>query len=200
MKTLLLALLLSLSGCAPSIDTQSMTAVRLEIGEGVCSGTVVAPTVILSAGHCFIDEEDDDEGDPAPAPTHMLVNGRDVKILAIVFDGNDHALVEVDFFFHDWASIGKQPPVGTHVHYWGNPAGKNFLYREGYVTNYDHSMMMLNINGFFGDSGAGIFDEAGNVVGVVNIISFDPIKGLVFSLMGSAALEFTPQQYMMMGL
>jgi len=192
-KLLAAAFLFCLVGCT-GLEQQALTAVRLNIPGGVCSGTVVSPTVILTAGHCF---EADEEG---YTPTVMQVNGYPVKILAVVFDGNDHALVRVDFFFQQWASIGKQLQPGARVHYWGNPAGLNFVYREGYVTGYEHGTMVLDVNGFFGDSGAGLFDENGDVVGTINTINYYPHEGLVFTLMGSPALEFTPLQYHMMGI
>ena len=179
---------------------QPLTTMRLDFPDGTCSGTVVAPSVVLSAGHCF--EEDENEwGLPLPAPTSMLVDGYKVKILAVVFDDNDHALVQVEFKFKQYAKLVKAPAVGAHVHYWGNPAGINNVYREGYVTSYKHAAMMMDINGFFGDSGAGIFDDAGNVVGVLSFISAYPHQGLTFTLMGAATpLEFTPLQYDMMGV
>src|SRR5665213_2404872 len=97
MKIFCLALLLSLAGCCMPRAAQQMATVRLDITDGTCSGTVVAPDVILSAGHCF-EDEDDEDADEAP-PTSVLVDGYKVKILAVVFDGNDHALVKVDFTF-----------------------------------------------------------------------------------------------------
>ena len=202
MKIFLLASLLSLVGCAPDTQHEPLTVVRLEIPDGICSGTVVTPSVILSAGHCFGDVREEDQGKEAKKepPTSMKINGRTVKILAVVLDGNDHALVHVDFVFPYVAHLGRKPRTGAHVHYYGNPAGLDLIYREGYVASYRHSAMMLNINGFFGDSGAGIFDEFGEVIGVMNFINPHESRGLVFSLMGVDALEFTPQQYMMMGL
>ena len=205
-KALILAFLLLLfgaflilaGGCASlDLDRQARAAVRLDIAEGTCSGTVVAQNVILSAGHCF---KDDDEDDLSDMPTSMLVNGMEVKILAIVLDGNDHALVRVDFSFPSWVLIGVPPKPGTHVHYWGNPAGINNVYREGYITHYNHSAMMLDVNGFFGDSGAGIFDAFGHVVGVIGFINVSHHDGRAFTLMGADALEFTRQQYVLMGV
>jgi V8-like Glu-specific endopeptidase len=181
-----------------AVLAQSPVTARLDFDDGTCSGTVVAPTVILSAGHCFQEEENDFGF--SIARTSMKVDGYEVKILAVVLDGNDHALVKVDFTFHSFAKLAKVPAVGAHVHYWGNPAGINNVYREGYVTSYHHSDMILNVNGFFGDSGAGIFNEDGNVVGVVSFIAATARHGLVFSLMGANALEFTPLQYDMMGV
>jgi hypothetical protein len=194
-------MIVALARVATAIEPSPATA-RLTIDGATCSGTVVAPSVILSAAHCF-EEEENELGfriPPAAAPTSMLVDGYKVYIEAIVFDDADHALVKVIFVFKDHAQLGQRPAVGAPVHYWGNPAKINNVYREGYVTSYHHSEMVLDVNGFFGDSGAGIFDASGKVVGVMSYISTHPHQGLVFRLMGAYPLEFTPLQYSMMGV
>jgi hypothetical protein len=194
--------LLRVAAAGPS----SATTARLDIDGATCSGTIVAPSVILSAAHCFEDADVDPIDKffghvvPTPPPTSMLVDGYKVFIESIVFDDADHALVKVIFIFKDHAQLGKMPEVGAKVHYWGNPAKVNDVYREGYVTSYHHSEMLMDVNGFFGDSGAGIFDESGKVVGVMSYISPHRHDGLVFRLMGAYPLEFTALQYSMMGV
>jgi hypothetical protein len=194
-------MIVALARAATAADPSPATA-RLTIDGATCSGTVVAPSVILSAAHCF-EEEENELGSripPAAAPTSILVDGYKVYIEAIVFDDADHALVKVIFVFKDHAQLGQRPAVGAPVHYWGNPAKINNVYREGYVTSYHHSEMVMDVNGFFGDSGAGIFDASGKVIGVMSYISTHPHQGLVFRLMGAYPLEFTPLQYSMMGV
>lgn len=179
---------------------------RLTIDKATCSGTVVAPNVILSAKHCFVEEVDEEIAEMfglsiiKPLPTEMLVDGFKVYILAIVFDESDHALVKTDHFFKEFATLGKRPDVGAHVHLWGNPVGVHNVYREGYVTSYSHGEMVMDMNGFFGDSGAGIFDADGKLVGVMSYIAAQRHQGLVFRLMGSYPMDFTPLQYSMMGV
>jgi Trypsin-like peptidase domain len=201
-------------GCShitPSLQEQSLSAVRLQMGHGICSGTVVGPSVILTADHCFTETAPDDKSSdgpdvlsilkPSSPPTTMLINGRDTKIIAIVSDHNDHALVEVDYIFDHVATLSVRPiVVGSHIHYWGNPDGLVLVYREGYVATFIHELMMLDVNGFFGDSGSGVFDDNGHVIGVINTIDSAEHQGLKFSLMGSDKLEFTVQQYEMMGI
>jgi Trypsin-like peptidase domain len=200
MKNLSLALLLSLYGLAAHAVEPTMTTARLDFDDGVCSGTIVAPNVILSAAHCFRDE-DEDLGLVGPVRETMEVDGYKVTILEVLFDGNDHALVKVDTSFRHVAKLGKPPAVGAHVHYWGNPARMNNVYREGYIAGYQHGLMLMSVNGFFGDSGAGVFDESGNVVGVMSVIVPHKHYGIIFSLMGAnTLLEFTALQYEMMGV
>jgi S1-C subfamily serine protease len=194
---------LALAKACTAEPTSSMTAARLTIDGATCSGTVVAPSTILSAAHCF---QDDDPialllGHVAPVPTELLVDGYKVYIEAITFDGADHALVKVIFVFKDHAQLAHQrPDVGAKVHYHGNPAKVNNVYREGYVTSYDRGDMVMDVNGFFGDSGAGVFDESGKVVGVVSYMGVHQHQGVIFKLMGAYPLEFTPLQYSMMGV
>lgn len=191
-------MILALARAALAV-TPSLATAKLTIGDATCSGTVVAYNVILSAQHCFESDDDMDEKLAIP-PSTMKIDGYTVEILAIVFDDNDHALVKVGFTFKDFAKLGSRPDVGARIHYWGNPDGITNIYREGYVTSYHHSEMVIDVNGFFGDSGAGIFDESGKVVGVMSYINWYRHEGITFRLMGAIPLEFTPLQYSMMGV
>jgi hypothetical protein len=192
------ALMQGLCACAPK-SYQSMAVMRLDFDDGVCSGTAVARHTIISAAHCFEDVENE-LGFVTPPPPSMKVAGYPAKILAVVFDGNDHALVKVDLEFDNYLRLAKVPPVGERIHYWGNPAKIDNVYREGYVTSYHLGEMVMDVNGFFGDSGAGVLNWRGQLVGVISFIHPKEHQGLVFSLMGASALEFTPLQYHMMGV
>jgi hypothetical protein len=182
----------------------STTTARLTIGDATCSGTIVAPNTTLSAAHCFKDEDTEIlpglSLPPKPLPSTMLVDGYKVYIVAIVFDDADHAMVKTDITFFKHAQLGARPEVGARVHLWGNPAKINNVYREGYVTSYEHGEMVMDLNGFFGDSGAGIFDETGKLVGVMSYLNHHHSAGLTFKLMGTYPLEFTALQYSMMGV
>jgi V8-like Glu-specific endopeptidase len=182
---------------------------QLTINGATCSGTIVAPSAILSAAHCFKGEDEEDDDDPiakflghvSPPPTFMTVDGYKVFIEAITYDDADHALVKVIFTFKEYSQLShERPAVGGKVHYWGNAAGRTNTYREGYVTSYVKGEMVMDVNGFFGDSGAGIFDESGKVAGVVSYLTTNRREGMTFKLMGAYPLEFTPLQYSMMGV
>jgi hypothetical protein len=194
-----------MKNCTAGPSTASTA--QLQIAGATCSGTIVAPSAILSAAHCFREEVDPIlemfglRAPPKPLPTEMTVDGYKVYIETITFDESDHALVRVIFTFKDHATLAHQlPAVGGKVHYWGNAAKLNNTYREGYVTSYLHGDMIMDVNGFFGDSGAGIFNEDGHVVGVVSYLTYKKYEGLGFKLMGASPLEFTPLQYSMMGV
>jgi V8-like Glu-specific endopeptidase len=185
----------------------SQTTARLTIENATCSGTVVAQNTILSAAHCFKDDEAKELAEmfglkyvEPPPPATMLVDGYKVYILALVYDDADHVMVKTDISYKHYAKLGRQPAVGAKIHYWGNAAGLNNVYREGYVTGYPHGELTMDVNGFFGDSGSGIFNEAGELVGVISYITPHAYEGIVFRLMGGYPIEFTPLQYDMMGV
>jgi len=53
---------------------------------------------------------------------------------------------------------------------------------------------MYDINGWFGDSGAGIFDRDGKLVGVISIL-YSTSDTQPMHLMGSLPLRFTAEQW-----
>jgi V8-like Glu-specific endopeptidase len=196
LRKIALLLGLVLAGCTPSAivpdpvtqkGSDFMTTARLEFEKGICSGTVVQKHTVLSAEHCFKDN-----------PTEMLVNGKKTKILSIVSDDQDHSLVEVELTFKQYAKLDlRKPSVGTTIHYWGNPGGLSMLLRRGYVAGYEEGYTLWDVNGFFGDSGAGIFNEDGQLIAVMNVLFGE---GTGFKMMGSKPINFTPQQYAQAGL
>lgn len=154
MKTLLVSVLcLSLSACANA--RPSPYAVRLDFDGGVCSGTRVGAQIILTAKHCFV------------GTTLVAINGQPASVLAISESGEDHVLVKVTQRVRRWARFGLSMRVGDHVSWTGNPAGMNMVYREGVVVSMSDNDIQLQAPVFGGDSGAGVFDKTGRVVGVV---------------------------------
>lgn len=191
-KWLALALVvLSLTGCLPPPPRHSIkeAAVRLELVDlGTCSGTIIGPHAILSAAHCF--------AEPAP----VRINGTLVKVLKKIEDGADHEILIVDQTYTYWAQRGVTPVQGQGVQLWGNPDGKSDWYRRGYVVGSDKDeegrpVLVYDVNGFFGDSGSGIFDADGRLIAVTSLCVFDVQQGVPFKMMGSYNLNFTPQQW-----
>lgn len=66
--------------------------------------------------------------------------------------------------------------IGDKIFMISHPANFNFSYTEGYVVNIpilfekDEFAMMHNIGRFYGSSGAGIFSEEGEIVGLMNAL------------------------------
>lgn len=169
----------------PTIPRDEASALRIltDNGTSLCSGTAVAPNVILSAYHCF------DTTGP-----YIAVNGAIAKIQRIVKDDNDHALVIVDITFDVVAKFGPEQKKSEDMHYWGNP-GRNMFYRRGYVTGMDENATYYDVNGYAGDSGAGVFDSKGRLVGVISF--YTTVMPL---FMGSFPINFTEEQLQFVGI
>lgn len=131
-------------------------AVVLEfIGGGNCSGTIIGRHEILTAGHCF-----------AETPPAALVNGTPVEVVALHPAGDDVVRVQVRTTFPRWASLGDAPRQGDAVFVFGNPAGQRDVFRRGYVVDAG-TALAIDMRVGQGDSGAAVFNERGQVVGIV---------------------------------
>ena len=178
-------LLIFLAGCsdAPARDISVIqgTAVRLEFEKnGVCSGTAVGRDLVLTAEHCF-------EGERL-----VRINGKEAYALRMVKDGKDHVLVKVSMTFKSWAPMGKAPKQGDKVRWIGNPAGEPNVYREGYVSRVEKNSVLVDAQVWKGDSGAGLFNDKGEVIGVVSAMVGASSS---FVLAYAYPLEFTAKQW-----
>lgn len=163
MKAVLLALVLSGCGCMslPSHDEVRETTLRLEFSQGtICSGTAISPDVILTAEHCL-------DG------TLKKVNGQAVRVTGLGKDKpTDIATIRVAGApFKRWARFGYPAKQGDRVRWHGNPMGWAGMYREGYVSRADKGGLIIDATICHGDSGAGLFDLQGRIVGVVSAMN-----------------------------
>lgn len=145
-------LLVLLAGCCNSLLTYSL---ELTMSDGACSGTAVGRNLILTAEHCFRDG------------TLVAIDGKKVEVLERVSDGQDHTLVRVSMTFNRWAARGAEPVQGQKLRWMGHPGRLSDVYREGYVTKVDAEAIYIDGLSYRGDSGAGLFDSRGRVVGVL---------------------------------
>jgi len=161
--------------------------VMLDGSHGKCSGTTVGPHAILTAEHCL---------DGAVA---LLVDGKPVSVKTVYLDHNDHALAVIDTTFTRWAMTADDPEQGDEVFIVGNPGDLDDQYRHGYASGYhvadNQKWTLYDINGFFGDSGSGIFDSRGFLVGVISIEVSQAYGDAYVKLMGSLPLAFTEEQW-----
>lgn len=140
---------------APPYPPTHEATVFLRVGPGSCSGTAVGPNVVLTATHCA-------------ANGLWLIDGLPVQVLSRKDDGNDHTLLRVSRTFPKWAKVGKNPPQKAEVHWYGNPFPLRDMYRAGYVAGRWNGMILIDAPCAGGDSGSGIFDARGRLVGVLS--------------------------------
>ena len=186
LRTLALLTVVVAVSCASAMNGIQGTSLRLEFDNGgICSGTAVAANVVLSADHCWDDHA-----------RLLFINGKSANALDIERDGNDHVLVRVNYRFTSWARMGPEPKQSDRVRWIGNPARLSSQYREGYVTGFSEGMTLVSADVFGGDSGAGVFDERGRVVGVVSAMQrWQTHSGHQLQLMVMFPLEFTDKQW-----
>lgn len=132
---------------------------RLVLNNGLCSGTAIGKHKILTATHCMT------------GSTLVAVNQRPVKVGARVDDGKDHTILTVDIDFIAWAKVAPNKiKQGDRIRFWGNPQGIHDQYREGVISGSDQNREFMDVTIGHGDSGAGVFNTAGEVVGVVSAV------------------------------
>ena len=82
----------------------------------------------------------------------------------------------------------------------GNPGDLRDMFRHGLVAGHKvfpdigFDATLYDLNGYFGDSGSGIFNDQGQLVGVVSILYQQMDKGYM-KVMGSFGLAFTEKQW-----
>ena len=154
---------LLLAGCAvpqPKPVDWRDSALRLEFADGVCSATAIGPDKLLTAGHCMTDEL-------------RTVDGTAVAVVSIVPAGVDVVEVAVaGVRFVTWSERA-QPVQGERVRWIGQPRGEADVYGEGYVAKVAPEGVIFVGMICKGMSGAGLHNDAGEVVGVISAMS-DP--------------------------
>lgn len=159
---LLLLPLLAGCGCAsvPSHNELRQTALVLRFADGLCSGTAVGPHTLWTAKHCLT---------KGPITS---VNGTPVAQGKVTELSKDRVSVIVSgITFQHIAKIGPAPVQGQRVRFFGNPEGNPSVYREGYIARAQTDGLVLVMPICHGDSGSGLLDDKGRVVGVVSAMT-----------------------------
>lgn len=160
----LLALLAGCGGCAsvpevPTHDELRNLAVRLEAGDSVCGGTRSGPRSIRTAAHCV-----------KPGP--IIVDGTMVAVVGVRKTATDAVDLSIaGLVFDTWAKEGPALREGDRVRWWGQPHGEPLVYREGYVAKAGKEAIFIDAPICHGDSGSGLFDSMGRLVGVVSAMT-----------------------------
>lgn len=168
----LLALLVGCGGCVgvPSRDSLRSTALRLEFTDGLCSGTARGPHEFSTAKHCVIE-----------GPL-VKVNGVRVKVVGIRETGPDSVIVSVrGVEFRHWPRVG-HAKQGDNVWWIGNPMGAPNQLRQGYVSGFWEGDVLIAAVTCVGDSGSGVFNDRGELVGIVSRIPTPRCSGFVLAV------------------
>lgn len=169
-------------------------ALLLETPNGECSGTAVGPHAILTARHCY-------HGEPV-----ITANGKPCEVVKGRDDGNDHALLIVRGCGPFLARVkhGEPPRQGDEVFIFGNPiyfrdqlrvgltTGTGIVEVAGMPLSKTQPFILFDLEIGPGDSGAGIFSDRGELVGVVSVTTE---KRYPFHPAGAWPLQFKPEDW-----
>jgi hypothetical protein len=159
-----------------------------------CSATAIGPHALLTASHCELPAES------------IFIDNEEADIFGIVRDDNDHSIILVAKTFKFWSDVSATPAsLGDHVFIVGNPGSQDGVYREGYVARLNKptgffgsgpTVSLYDLNGYHGDSGAALFNEKGEILGVLSFIDMqtNDKDNTSIKFMGAFAIGFTAEQ------
>lgn len=154
----------------------------LEVNDQLhCSATSIGEYAILTADHCF----------PTNEAITFKIDGREAKARKFARDGRDHVMILVDIAFEHKGQFAKTKlEKADEIFYFGNPGLKQ-MFRKGSVAGFEGYEIVLDVNGWHGDSGAAIFNSRGEIVSAVS----EGYMHGIFKLVVVYPLEFTTAQY-----
>lgn len=158
---------------------------EMETGLSQCGATAVGPHTVLTASHCLADVR------------VITLDGLPYDVVSVTHDGADHALIRVEGTFKRWAKRGDPAKVGDAVYFRGSPRGFTPLYRwgqvSGHYTEAGDRFTLYDMQVAPGDSGSGVFNDDGELVGVVSVLTLPFTAPANF--MGSIAFKFDRMQW-----
>src|SRR5688572_12116 len=127
----------------PPLGSMERTTGTLNLpGGGICSATVYSRKAIITASHCLVGVK-----------AEVRFRGINYRVVQMIHDGKDHALVIVDGDLGRAARRGPNARVGETLWMFGNPMGLPQMLRQGIVAKVTPTETFLDCRCWNGDSG-----------------------------------------------
>ena len=169
-------------------DINSVVIVKNQLG-GHGTGFYIGDNLIVTAKHVvpetvsgFVMTEKGIELKTKELEFTAETYAKDCWKLTKVYDSdiNDVSILKIEDG-HNLTPVvlGEPPKIKDRLYMISHPATFQWSYSEGYVINIPVTMdtdkfaMLYNIARFFGSSGAAVFNEKGEVVGLINALLQD---------------------------
>lgn len=135
----------------------------LSLGHGTCSGAFVSPLGdILTAKHCVDDNPDIEV---------VTSDGRTYKAVIVATSTvHDLAMIHIDRRGTPYFNLAQNVTRGQSVFVLGSPLAITDVLATGIVARIDGDQTFLDCSALPGNSGGPVFDQDGNLVGIVTSV------------------------------
>jgi hypothetical protein len=161
----------------------------LKYGEFYCGATNIKDNVFITAAHCVSDIKIN------KVILKVYGNDKEYKIKRVALARNrDLSLIFVENKVNDDKVKTSQPLLGEEIYIVGHALGEFFTIKGGIVSKIKDDGFIIDANIWFGDSGGGIFNKKGDLIGVVSQVEVVPFirGGVGFPMCGRG--EFIPKE------
>lgn len=166
--------------------------------QAICSATAIGPHALLTATHCELPTDE----------LHIRDLDGPFQVVARIRDGYDHSILLIKgVTFADYVDVDqKSIEVSQDIFTIGNPGEWKDVFQKGYVAGLliDESMaaamgqgkppeVLIDIQAFPGESGAGIFNTDGVLIDVLSGDQMQTHSGISMDLGAAYLLSFKPE-------